>query len=100
MKVLITGSSRGLGLSLAEIYAENEHEVIATTRNTENAVLLYSLAKKYSNIKTYNMDVSSWRSIEKCRNKVMEDFGSIDLIVNNAGVLFESDKTNRIVLIL
>lgn len=96
MKVLITGSSRGLGLSLVEQYAKDNHEVVATARNIKSALKLISLAEKYPNISIYEMDVASWESIEGCKNQVAEHMNSLDLIINNAGVLFESDKENRI----
>jgi NAD(P)-dependent dehydrogenase (short-subunit alcohol dehydrogenase family) len=96
MNVLITGASRGLGLALAEFYARNHHEVIATARNTKNADKLLKLAKEYHNITVLDMDVASWTSIEACSKEVSESFQTLDLIMNNADVLFESDKTNRI----
>lgn len=96
MRVLITGASRGLGLALVEMYAKNNHEVIATARSLSNSSFLSVLAKKFSNITLFNMDVSSWNSIEECRKQTEEKFDSLDLIINNAGVLFESDKINRI----
>lgn len=96
MRVLITGSARGLGIALAELYAKNNHEVIATARNIENSSPLLTLAEKYPNITLCEMDVASYTSIEVCRKQVEQQFDSMDLIINNAGVLFESDKTNRI----
>lgn len=96
MKVLITGSSRGLGLSLVKTYASKGHQVLATARNLSRAVYLSILAKQYSNIRTYQLDVASWQSIKKCEDEVSRDFSEIDLIINNAGVLFESDKENKI----
>lgn len=96
MRVLITGSAKGLGFSLVELYAKNNHEVIATARNVQQAENLLELAKKYSNISIFAMDVSSWNSIVECKERIGKQFETIDLVVNNAGILFESDKTRRI----
>ena len=96
MRVLITGSSRGLGIALVEMYAKNNHEVIATARNIKESSPLFTLAEKYPNITVCEMDVASYESIEICKQKLEQQFDSMDLIINNAGVLFESDKTNRI----
>lgn len=37
-----------------------------------------------------------WDSIQRCAQSVGGKFGAIDVVINNAGVLFESDKTKRI----
>lgn len=96
MIVLVTGSSRGLGLELVRLYAENNHQVIATARNVKESNQLRVLTEQYSNIFICDMDVASWNSIELCRNKIEQEYSKIDLIINNAGVLYESDKINRI----
>lgn len=96
MTVLITGASRGLGIRLAEKFAREGHEVIAAARSLPKAERLAELAKQCGRIHPYEMDVSDWGSVSACAEQVGKDFPAIDVLVNNAGVLFESDKVNRI----
>lgn len=96
MKVLITGAARGLGIALTEMYAKNDHEVIAAARNLGNAEALLAAAKKYQGITVCEMDVASYESVKECKRQLEMKFNNVDLIINNAGVLYESDKTNRI----
>ena len=56
------------------------------------------------NIKTYELDVTSLESIDKAKEAILNDYKSIDVVVNNAGVgyrsfveLSEDDKIDAIV---
>jgi len=79
--ILITGSNSGIGKITAEYFANQDWQVIATMRNTEKAGSL----KDHPNIAIYELDVTKTSSIEKARDAVINDFGKIDIVVNNAG---------------
>lgn len=96
MVVLITGAARGLGLCLTEKFAKMGWVVLATARNPETADKLNSLAKEFDTIHIMKMDVADWESVRECAKKVQQRFCCVDVIINNAGVLFESDKVKRI----
>ena len=96
MTVLVTGAARGLGRRLVDKFVREGYEVIATVRDRMRAGELAQLAGQNERLHLYEMNVSCWDSIYKCAQSVGEDFGSIDLLINNAGVLFESDKVKRI----
>lgn len=96
MTVLITGAARGLGIRLVEKFAQEGYEVIAAARSLERAGRLNELAGECGGIHSYEMDVSDWDSVRRCAEQVRKDFPVIDIVINNAAVLFESDKTNRI----
>ena len=96
MVAVITGAARGLGLALVKKIAENGHQVAAAVRNVEAAEKLAAFAKTHSNVRLYSMDVSDWASIEEAKNEIEKDYKAVDLVINNAGVLFEDDKVNRI----
>lgn len=72
------------------------YEVIATVRDRMRAGELAQLTGQNERLHLYEMNVSCWDSIYKCAQSVGEDFETIDLLINNAGVLFESDKVKRI----
>lgn len=83
--VLITGSNRGIGLSLAENYAEQGWNVIATCRKPDKATDLISLKEKYDNVNIEQLDVTSQKQI----NALAEKYKGIpiDVLLNNAGIL-------------
>lgn len=83
--VLITGSNRGIGLSLAENYAEQGWNVIATCRKPDKATDLISLKGKYDNVNIEQLDVTSQKQI----NALAEKYKGIpiDVLLNNAGIL-------------
>lgn len=83
--VLITGSNRGIGLSLAENYAEQGWNVVATCRKPDKATDLISLKEKYDNVNIEQLDVTSQKQI----NALAEKYKGIpiDVLLNNAGIL-------------
>lgn len=79
----ITGSSRGLGRSLAEAVLEKGHNVAATARNTQQ---LEDLTVKYpGQILPLMLDVNDSAQIAASVEKTIKHFGRIDILVNNAG---------------
>jgi short-subunit dehydrogenase len=79
--VLITGCSTGIGKSIAAYFQVMGWNVAATMRNPENETELIEL----ENIKCIRLDVQDEDSIEKAIKETMTAFGSIDVVVNNAG---------------
>lgn len=79
--VLITGTSSGIGKSTAILFAEKGWNVIATMRNPKEMPEF----KAYKNIHVEALDVLDPKSIEKTVNEAIENFGKIDVLVNNAG---------------
>ncbi|MGH1366542.1 MAG: SDR family oxidoreductase [Calditrichia bacterium] len=87
--VLITGTSSGLGLEAALLYAKNNHRVFATMRNLEKSVTLLEKAKEVGvNVDILQLDVTDTASIQNCIDQVIEQAGRIDILVNNAGAGF------------
>lgn len=83
MKVIITGTSSGIGREIAKQFAEKGHEVIAIARNEEK---LNSLSKEYPLIKTLALDLSSDSSENKFK-ACLANYKEIDIVINNAGQL-------------
>lgn len=79
--ILITGTSSGIGKSTVFEFAKMGWNVIATQRNPEKESDFNSLA----NVKFYALDVTNLDSITQTLSKVHQDYGKIDVIVNNAG---------------
>ncbi len=83
--VLITGSSRGIGLGLARQYAKLGWTVIATARHPETADDLKALAASHANIALETLDVTDQVTIDAVAEKYRGK--PIDVIINNAGIL-------------
>jgi len=86
--VIITGGSRGIGKAIAEKFAQNGANIAFTcVRMSEDSLVL---AKNLENLgvkaKAYESDASDFKSALKLAENVFNDFGSIDVLVNNAGI--------------
>jgi NAD(P)-dependent dehydrogenase (short-subunit alcohol dehydrogenase family) len=85
--VLVTGTSKGIGLSTALVLARAGHTVYAAMRNPSKAPeLAEKAAQENLPIKIATMDVDSDRSVETAIAEIYKDAGQIDALVNNAGV--------------
>lgn len=98
--VLITGASGGLGKLTTKHFADNGWNVIATMISLDLAEDL----EGYPNVKCYQLDVTSTENIEEAKSRILKDFTTIDVIINNAGLgyrsfveLSEDSKINNIV---
>ncbi|MEL6659874.1 MAG: SDR family oxidoreductase [Bacteroidota bacterium] len=92
--VIITGSSSGFGLLAAKTIAQNGHKVWASMRNTngKNAERKAELEKLATAenlpLKVLELDVTSDASVQEAINTVVQEDGKIDVLINNAGVMF------------
>jgi len=86
--VLITGCSSGFGALCAREFARAGDQVIATMRNPAKADLnSFSAADTApSNIDVRVLDVTDADSIAHCVVAVIQDYGRIDVLINNAGI--------------
>jgi len=84
--VLITGCSSGFGLLTASHLATKQYTVIATMRNLEKKNALLSEANRLDcNVHIKQLDVTDNKSIQNCISEIADEFGHIDVLVNNAG---------------
>jgi NAD(P)-dependent dehydrogenase (short-subunit alcohol dehydrogenase family) len=79
--ILITGTSSGIGKSTVIEFARKGWNVIATQRQPEKETDFNS----FDNVKLYPLDVTHLESITQAFKTVSEEFGPIDVVVNNAG---------------
>jgi short-subunit dehydrogenase len=84
--VLITGASGGLGKLLTKHFATNGWHVIATMISLDLADDLKDLPK----VSCYELDVTSTVSIEAAKEKILNNFSEIHLVINNAGLGYRS----------
>ena len=87
---LVTGASRGIGRSLAKGLAEAGFDVAITdlpSQAADLAVTKSEIEAAGRKAYVYTMDVSKKREIEATVDALLEASGSIDVLVNNAGIL-------------
>lgn len=78
MIIVITGTSRGIGLSLVKRYIAKGHTVIGCSRS-ENGY-------KNENYFHFIVDLSNEKEINQFAHSIKKQFGSIDVLINNAGI--------------
>ena len=97
--VLITGATRGIGASIATIFAKNNYNLILNYYNgTENAIKFKELLEKEynANILLIKADISKEEEVIRLLDESINKFGSIDILINNAGISIDTtieDKT-------
>jgi NAD(P)-dependent dehydrogenase (short-subunit alcohol dehydrogenase family) len=85
--VLITGTSKGIGLEAALAFGRAGHKVHATMRNPSlSPELAETAAREKLPITVSTMDVDSDQSVSHAIAAIHKDHGPIDVLVNNAGV--------------
>lgn len=85
--VLVTGGNRGLGLEFVRQLLDDGDAVVATARRPVQALELQALATEAGErAAVVALDVSDPESVTACGVQVAARFGSLDLLINNAGV--------------
>ena len=86
--IIITGGSRGIGKGIVEKFAEQGANIAFTCMkmSDESFELVKNLEQFGVKIKAYESDASDFDSAINLAETVLNDFGSIDVLVNNAGI--------------
>ncbi|RZS99898.1 SDR family NAD(P)-dependent oxidoreductase [Aquimarina brevivitae] len=81
--IVITGTSRGIGLELVKLFAAQGHRVLALSRNEEP---VQNLA--LTNVRAFSFDVSKEDDLQQMEAYVKANWdGKVDVLINNAGKL-------------
>ncbi len=89
MNVVISGASKGIGKAIALKFAEEGHNIAICARNPEGLKILKAqINQEFPGVKVFDSvtDISKVKEIKLFADRVVERFGSIDIVVNNAGV--------------
>jgi len=86
--VIITGASRGIGKGIAEVFAKQGANIAFTYRSSDEKAkaLEVVLSANGCKAKGYKSDASDFEAAQQLATDVMNEFGSIDVLVNNAGI--------------
>jgi len=85
---IITGGSRGIGKGIAEVFAKHGANVAFTYASSANAA--NELEKELTSLgvkaKGYKSNAANYEEAQELIKNVSEDFGAIDIVINNAGI--------------
>ncbi|MCU0471553.1 MAG: 3-oxoacyl-[acyl-carrier-protein] reductase [Arcicella sp.] len=86
--VLVTGASRGIGRAIAYKMAQEGANVAFTYLSSveKGEALVSELSSFGVKVKGYRSDASDYKQAEELMNSVVADFGTIDVLINNAGI--------------
>jgi NAD(P)-dependent dehydrogenase (short-subunit alcohol dehydrogenase family) len=86
--VIVTGGSQGIGAAIVQAFLERGYDVVATSRSISKAG--YSPSRRLALV---DGDISRAETAERVAKTAIETFGSIDHVVNNAGIFFSKPFT-------
>ena len=96
---IVTGSSKGIGKSIAYELARNGFDVVITSRDQKEASKVAGDLQKEFGIKSIGIaaDIQSKLQVQKLIQNTIKEFNRVDVLVNNAGVLIVKslEETNE-----
>lgn len=84
---IVTGAGQGIGLGVATRLAQEGAHVVIAEYNAANAASAAEACSQYTRALAYPVDIGDTDQIEQMIRDVVAEFGRIDQLVNNAGVL-------------
>ena len=88
---LVTGANRGIGFETCRQLSQLGLTVVLTSRDAaKGEVATKQLAEKGLDVVFYRLDVSARNDIEYAFDKIKQQFGRLDILVNNAAILYDT----------
>jgi NAD(P)-dependent dehydrogenase (short-subunit alcohol dehydrogenase family) len=86
--VMITGGSRGLGLELARVLAAEGAALALVSRDEAELARAHDLLARFkTDVLTMHCDVTDRNDVERAIQHVVDHYGRLDVVINNAGVI-------------
>lgn len=86
--IIITGTSRGIGFELVQLFANEGHQVLALSRNADPIEKLH-----LKNVTSLSVDLSQEAELSKVTSFIEKHWKSVDILINNAGKLVNKPFT-------
>ena len=91
---LVTGANRGLGFETCKQLSQLGVTVLLTSRDpTKGEVAAKQLIDKGLDVICYQLDVSDRSNIKDIFSKIENQFGRLDILINNAAILYDKDQS-------
>jgi len=87
--IVVTGASRGIGAAVANLFLERGYNVVANSRSISRKTEL----QRSENLALVDGDIALATTAEKIAATAVQRFGSLDGLVNNAGIFFPKPFT-------
>ena len=85
--VLVTGATGGIGRSICKVFSKN-YNIIVLGRDEEKLINLYKSSDSF--LKYFKCNLDDFEEIKNTVEKINEQFNSIDILINNAGMTNDS----------
>ncbi len=91
---LVTGANRGIGFEICKQLSQLGLTVLLTSRDTtKGEVATKQLTDKGLDVIFYQLDVSNKNNIKHAFAKIEQQFGRLDILINNAAILYDTDQS-------
>ena len=88
---IVTGASQGIGKTIADLFSKSGAHVVCIARNEEKIKNLANTISKNGHSASYNpCDISNGDLFQNTIKSVINDYGKIDILINNAGITRDS----------
>lgn len=92
--ILVTGANKGIGFEVARQLATRKHNVVLTGRDSAKGKdAVDQLKEEGLDVHFLLLDVTDEASIKQGAKEVKEQFGKVDVLINNAAVLLREDQS-------
>jgi 3-oxoacyl-[acyl-carrier protein] reductase len=92
--VVVTGGSRGLGRAIAQRFLEEGAIVIITATKEHKLLKTVEELSELGRIEGILMNVERFSDVQKTLGSIIEKYGQVDILINNAGINADSQLIN------
>lgn len=94
---LVTGASVGIGRAIAEMFAdEGAHVALTDVQDEVGLAVASQIGREHGAARYWHMDVSNESEVAKVFSEVREAFGSVNVLINNAGIAGTNKPTHEL----
>lgn len=90
-KVVITGAASGIGAAIAKAFAKEGCKLVLADIHQDNLQHIQKeCSNDYAEVKTIGVDISTEEGAKAVIDTCIQEFGGIDILINNAGILTQA----------
>lgn len=90
INILITGASGGIGTSLSKAFSSTKANLFLLGSSDEKISILQEELPSRDNIRFFTVDLSQRENVNNFCDSIIEEFGGISVVINNAGITQDS----------